>query len=229
LSVEYDLAAFEEVGVVAWYSEASAFEDGVDFDDAVGDVVEEVAVVCDDEVAEFAPPRGFEEVFEPEYAFEVEMVGGLVEQEQVWFEYELASESEAFFPAAGESGDGDGVVGEADFCECDGGFGFGSPHGFGIAKGEKQFFAWGGGGEVVLLGEVSDFEVAASFDGAIVGMLETGEDFEESGFACAVWAEEADALVGVEAEGEVGEESAMAEGFGEVLAGEQEGHEGSEL
>ena len=50
-------------------------KDGIDLNDGGGDIFQEVAVVRDDEKSELG---GFEEGFEPEDAFEIEVIGGLV-------------------------------------------------------------------------------------------------------------------------------------------------------
>jgi len=47
--------------------------------------------------------------FEPLDAFQVEMVGGFVEEKNVWFLHERGGDGQAFAPAAGERV-GDGVV-----------------------------------------------------------------------------------------------------------------------
>ncbi len=56
---------------------------GIDFgfEDAIDDTIEEIAIVADDEDG----PTEFldEELFEPAPAFDVEVVGGLVEEEKV--------------------------------------------------------------------------------------------------------------------------------------------------
>ncbi len=67
----------------------------------------------DDDVGE----RGiFEQLFQPEDAFEVEVVGRLVEEEEIGFEEEFAGEGEAFSPAAGEGVDGDHRDLQSRFC-----------------------------------------------------------------------------------------------------------------
>ena len=225
LRFENNFPAFEKIGIIARNSQAAAFKNRIDFDDAIGDVVEKVTIVCDDKVGELS---GFQEVFEPEDAFEVEMVGGLVKQEQVGFEDELAGESESFFPAAGERVDRDSRVGKSDFGEDDGRFSFSvvivdKPFvEVCIAESEEEFFARCICKETVLLSEVSDFEIATGFERAIVGMLEAGEDFQERGFPGSVRAKEPDTLIVIEAQGDIGEQPAMAKGFGEILTGEQE-------
>ena len=93
-------------GVVALVGNAAAV---VELEDPAGDVVEEVAVVGDDQdgariVAQVA--------FQPGHAFGVEMVGRLVEQQQVGLVEQQLAQRHAALLAAGELGDL-GVVGRA--------------------------------------------------------------------------------------------------------------------
>ena len=71
------LALLEVVVVVAAVADEPAL---ADLDDAADELVEELAVVRDEEDRAGV---GLEVVLEPEQGFEVEVVGGLVEQQQV--------------------------------------------------------------------------------------------------------------------------------------------------
>ncbi len=83
----------------------------LDVDDAIGDAVEELAIVGDEQqrAGVLAQPR-----LEPQDGVEVEMVGGLVEQQQVGAAHERARHVEAHAPAAGELGHGARLVGHAE-------------------------------------------------------------------------------------------------------------------
>ena len=70
----------------------------VEMQDAVGDVVEKIAVVADDEDRRRAI---LQIVGEPKHALEVEIVGRLVEQQQVGFGEQHRGERHAHAPAAG--------------------------------------------------------------------------------------------------------------------------------
>ena len=70
-------AFFEVVAVVAFIVEELML---VDFEDVGADIVEEIAVVSDHEYGHL---RVVEEIFEPFDHFEVEVVGWLVEQDEV--------------------------------------------------------------------------------------------------------------------------------------------------
>ena len=70
-----------------------------DLDDAIDGDVEEVAIVRDEDVGEGI----LEQVlFEPVAGFEIEMVRGLVEQQQVGLRQQQLGERDAHLPAAGE-------------------------------------------------------------------------------------------------------------------------------
>ncbi len=71
---------------------------GGELDDAVGDAVEEIAVVGHEEAGAAGAD---EELFEPGDRFDVEVVGRLVEDEQVWAGDDGAAEGDAAFLAAG--------------------------------------------------------------------------------------------------------------------------------
>ena len=74
----------------------------VDVDDLVDDGVEKLAVVRDEEQR---AGIAREPVLEPEHGVEVEVVGRLVEQQQVRAAHQRLREIEAHAPAAGEAGD----------------------------------------------------------------------------------------------------------------------------
>ena len=95
------LLALDEFGVGAFDAEESVGVDAVELDDFVGDVLEEVAVVGDDDAGEGGL---VEELFEPDDSGEVEVVGGLVEEEDVGAGDDGFGDGEAFAPASGEGG-----------------------------------------------------------------------------------------------------------------------------
>ena len=97
--------ALEDVGgvVAAVLFDAGAAE----FPDAIDDAVQEVAVVADDEQG--ALP-GLQRGFEPLDGFHVEVVGGLVEDEQVGLLQQEAGEKGASLLSAAEMREGQGQV-----------------------------------------------------------------------------------------------------------------------
>jgi len=70
----------------------------VEMEDVVGDIVEEIAIMADDEDRRWA---ALQIIREPQYALEIEIVGRLVEQQQVGLGEEHRSKRHAHAPAAG--------------------------------------------------------------------------------------------------------------------------------
>ena len=189
LVLEELLALFEELAVGTVHAEDAAGEGVVELDDAVGGVFEEVAVVGDDEEAE----TGLREiVFQPFDAVDVEVVGGLVEQEQVGLLDQAAGDGEAFAPAAGQGGGELVAVGEADGAGGDGDLGQLLAVGQ-VFAGDGVFqdaLDGGGFGEGVFLGHVSHAQAALHDDFPGVGVLLAAEDLHEGAFASAVGADQ---------------------------------------
>ena len=215
--------------------------------------VEEVAVVRDEDVGVGVV---VEIVFEPVAGFEVEVVGGLVEQKERGFLQEEFGERDAHLPAAGElfglalpvffgeaeaAEDGadlgvEGVdvvdvelVGDVGVAVGGGGVLFGFWVGGGEGVGELFGFALEGvevvedgealgedgfaaEGEAVLR-EVAEGHAFDAGELAVVEGFDAGEDFEQGGFAGAVAADEAGALVRRDEPVGVFEEEFLAEAF----------------
>ena len=117
----------------------------------------------DDEEAE----GGLREVvFEPLDALDVEVVGGLIEQEQVGLLDQAAGDGEAFAPAAGEGGGELVAVGEAHGAGEDGDLGEALALGEVLAGDGILQDALDGGifGEDVVLGHIGEAEAAAHGD-----------------------------------------------------------------
>ena len=233
---------FEVGGVIAGVGIAAAVGE---LDDAGGDDVEEIAVVGDEDdgAGEIA-----EELLQPEDGFGVEVVGRLVQEEQVGLGGEGAAEGDAAFLASGQGSDegvegrggevrGGGVdaglefpaVGGLDLVEEDGQLAVGALAGFvasepidEVGGARLDVLADGEGAlELEFLGQVADAEAAAPGDIAGIGVLVSGEDAEEAGFAAAVAADEADLFAGSDGEGDGLEQTLVAIGQGDVVGGEQ--------
>ena len=72
--------------------------------------------------------------------------------------------------------------------------------------------------------DVADANALAEGDFPGVGLLFRAEDGEESGFACAVRTDEADAIAVVDCAGDVVEERSSAEAFGDILRDQDRRH-----
>jgi hypothetical protein len=75
---------------------------GLEMDDPVGDAVQEVAVVADQDQR---PGIALEVALEPKRRLEVEVVGRLVEQHQVRLGEQRGGQGDAHPPAAGKAGE----------------------------------------------------------------------------------------------------------------------------
>src|SRR5262249_2357015 len=70
--------------------------------DVLGNTVQQIALVAHHDEA---CPIEFEEGFEPQRRLEIEMVGWLVEQQQVWLGEQQRRKSDTHAPSAGERGE----------------------------------------------------------------------------------------------------------------------------
>ncbi len=215
--------AFQELRVAAFDAKQSVGVDAVEFNHFSGDVFKEVTVVRDHDDSGF---RLADELFEPGDAGEIEVVGGLVEQQDVGFADDCLGDSETLAPAAGETCGLGSERGEAcaagGFAEASLAFGLGN---FGSLKcGLKDIADGEARCEDGLLADVSDTGTFAYGDVAGVGVFFTGEDLEQGRFASTVGANEADVVAIRDGEGDVVEEGCRAKGLGEALCVEDRRH-----
>jgi hypothetical protein len=223
---QVDGALLLEAGVVAAVALQFAL---VDVDDDVHHAVQEIPVVGnDDQGAGIA----LEPVLQPEDGVQVQVVGGLVQQQQVGGAHQGLGQVQAHAPAAGEAGHGtvhlvpgeaqaveellgagahrvgvgvmEGGVEFADLVAVMGGFGF-HQAGLQAAQGGIAVDGVFQGGPVQgrgFLGDVGDAPGSRKVRVAAVRMQFSAQQGEQAGFAGAVGADEADLLARVE--GEVG-------------------------
>ncbi len=183
----------------------------VETEDRGGDAVEQVAVVGDEDER----AGEVEEIFFEDFkGGDVEVVGGLVEEEDVGgFEHELGDEDAGSF-TAGKIADGlvellageEEARGPAGDMRCaalvDDGVGF---RGESAAEGEAVV-------ELAHLAEVDEAQGFGAADGAGGRLDFSAKEAEEGGFAAAVGADEADFHAGGEDEVQAGEEGARFRG-----------------
>ena len=101
------------LAVAAAHVEQALGERAVQLDHAAGHGLQEVAVVAD---REERLGLALQQLLQPEDAVEVEVVRGLVEQQQLGLAHQLARDGEPLLPAARERRDGRGLVLEARPC-----------------------------------------------------------------------------------------------------------------
>ena len=219
LAAQELVAAGEELAVPAIGLEQAVRVGAVQLQHAGGHVLEEVAVVAHDE--DGARPIG-ENAFQPEDAIHVEVVGGLVHQQDVGRARQLARDRQALSPAAGQRLDRRAPVREA-----------GAAERLRDAPGALVLLHGGqGGGEHVLDGaagledrilrDVADSDAAANGAGAAVGGLDPGENLEEGGLAGAVRPHEAHLVPVEETEGQPVEERPGPVGLADRLAAQEQ-------
>ena len=181
-----------------------------DFEDSGGEAVDEVAVVGDEEDGAGEVADGVEEDV---FGAEIEVVGGLVEEEEVRGRDEHLGHGVAVALAAGEDAEffEDVVAGEHEAAEegaefDDGNFGGGSADvvehdGVGV----EDF--------VLVLREEVGEDVVAFADGAGGRGFLLAHEADESGFACAVGAYEGDAVSALDGEVDAFEDEFFAGWF----------------
>ena len=201
------LFAPEVVFVVAGVDvEAAVF----DLEDAGGEAVDEVAVVRDEEDGAGEVADGVEQDV---LGAEVEVVGGLVEEEEVRGGDEHLGHGVAVALAAGEDAElfEDVVAGEHEAAEERAEFDDGD-----LGSGSADVVEHDGVGVedfVLVLGEEVDEDVVAFADGAGGGGFLLAQEPDESGFACAVGADEGDAVAAFDGEVEIVEDEFFAAGW----------------
>ena len=212
----------------------------LEVEDVVDDVVEEVALVADEQNG---GGIGLQEVLQPQHRLQVEVVGGLVEQQQVGLREQQAGECHAHPPAAGEAvertvlrflveaeaeqdlrrpaGGGVGVDGDQALIDV--------AEPVGILRGlafDQQRGAFGVGGEHGLerggeaggrfLRDIAEPGTARHLDGSAVGFEQVGEDTDQRGLAGAVAADQPDAALGRQLGGGAVDDRAAAEAHGDA-------------
>src|SRR6185437_3588528 len=185
--------------------------------------LQEIAIVADQEERE---SRVLQQLFEPEDAFDIEMIGRLIEQQQIGFGYELACDGETFLPAAGEGFDRLLEVLEAHPTQKSHRARFALMFierlfGEGVDDDLLNRFA---GGESIFLRHISEAKLPAHRELAFIGLLEAGDDFQQRRFSRAVGTNEASAVFIIEADGNAIEQKSPAEGFGERLTAKKKTH-----
>ena len=203
LREELVLAAQERRPVAVPAGEPAA----VEVEDAPRDAAQERAVVRDEDARE---PGAGEERLEPLDRLDVEVVRGLVEEQQVRLGRERGGELRAAALAAGERREG-GVGRDAELREE-------APRGGGPA-GDLRGGAGLVGGDV--LREIRRAEALGADDLAGVGLQDSGHDLEERALPFAVAAGDARSVARLDVEADVLEHGRPAEGDRHVAEGQQ--------
>ena len=186
----------------------------VDFGHVVDHVVQKVAVVAHHHARE---GRAREQFFQPQNAFEIQVIGGLVQKQQVGLQRQLARNRQAPLPAAGERFRAHAAIRETRAAQRKV-----DPRGalqivqtlprdrFG-----DDFGCRAAGFEFGLLRHVAHARVAAHGDGAGIGLDLPGQNLKQRGFARAVRSNQAQPFAIGNAERNILEQHARAVPFGE--------------
>ena len=106
LRLQKILALLQKLAVVAVHLERALRIHAVDFHHLRGDALEKVAIVRDDQ----GGARGFNGRLQPQDAFEIQVIGGLVEQQHVGRCNQRGRDGQPLLPSAGERRGGRGGV-----------------------------------------------------------------------------------------------------------------------
>jgi hypothetical protein len=209
----------EEVAVPPVCLEEAGRIGAVQLQHARGHVLQEIPVVADDD--DGADPLG-EDALEPEDAFHVEVVGGLVHQQHVGRGRQRPRDRQALFPAAGQRVDIRAPVGEAGAAQRD----------RDAARPVALVHPWQGLGDDVLdgdagrkdrvLGDVADADATADGARAVVGRLQPRQDLEKGGLAGAIGTDETGLVAFEEPERELFEERPGPVGLADRLTAEEQ-------
>ncbi len=185
-----------------------------DLDDLRGELVHEVAVVGDEDERAAVVLEGLEEDL---LRVEVEVVGGLVEEEDVRGLQEHLGEGEAVALAAGEDGDllVDVVPLEEEAAEDrpeHGAHRDGARRGHLLEDGARRVEDGG-----LVLGEVVEDDLVAEEADALVGPVDAGEDPHQRRLAGPVRAHEGDAVAALDHEVQVAQDDVLAVGLADAL------------
>ena len=212
------VAASEEVAVAAVGLEQSGRVGPAQLQHARGHVLQEVSVVTDDEHGAHALG---EDAFEPEDAFHVEVVGGLVHEQHVGRGGQRASDGQPLLPAARQRVDCRPRVGEAGTAqgERDAAGPLALAH---LGQGEGDHLLDGDAGrEDGVLRHVADTDVAAHGARAPIRRFQPRQDLEEGGFAGAIGTHQTDLVSLGEPERQILEERPRPVSLADRLAAQE--------
>src|SRR5581483_8426366 len=93
------LTSLGELIIRSGGAEVASRKSAIDFDHFIGNGSQEGTIVRGNQVAE---RRGTEQTFQPANAGEIEMIGWLIQQQQIGLSHQLTSHRQALAPAAGQ-------------------------------------------------------------------------------------------------------------------------------
>ncbi len=100
LPLDVSLSVFEEFGIVALYTQEAIRVNTVELDDLSSDVLQEVAVVGDDDQGKTG---GAEQTFQPFDSVKIEVVRGLIEEKHLGISDKSFGDGKPLAPAAAQA------------------------------------------------------------------------------------------------------------------------------
>ena len=223
LVLQQRVARLQEVAVAAGGLQQAVRIDAVQLEHAPRDVLQEIAVVADDDER---LRLAFQERLEPENGVDVEMIGGLIEQQDVGLQRQLARDGQALAPAAGQGIGGERTVGEAGLTERAADprrrFVF-VERGRAAQRVGQDVLDRHAGREDGVLRDVADANALAHGARAGVGLLDAGENLQQRRFPRTIRPHQSDVIALRDGEAEVLEKWPRRERLRQRLAGEQNG------
>ena len=201
------LTVQQEVAVATDRTEYAVGEARIDLDDAIGHGLQEPAVVADGHQRE---GRVGQFAFQPQHAFQIKVVGWLVQQQHLGFLQEGADDGQALLPTAGQTTDAHMGAGESGLSEGDlgGDFGLVGIMAAGHQGGSRHADDGGLGVESLLLRYIDQAQTTGY--GAVAGIrrIKTREDLQQRRFTGPVRANQTNTFTVIDAEGQVLKEGA---------------------
>ena len=228
LGIEELLLASDEIRVVPFRFESTAWEGLRKFDDPVRGVLQKTSIVGDEHHGDV---RLLDERLQPKDALEIQMVGRFVEHEHVGIMDQSAGEGEPLAPAARQGRDRSIEIGEAQLREDDRGPGVAihavvtvarELRGDGRKRGRIRL-------EAVILRDIDELGTLAADEFAFVGVLDAHQDLHQGGLPGAIRADQSDAIADHQLNRHILEEDVGWIRLGEMTSGKQIGHGNSKI
>ena len=184
---------FQKDGVLSLDPQEPVRINAAQFGHVCDHIFQEVAVVADYDAGKGGPLQQF---FQPLDSFQIEMVGGFIQQQNVGRLHQRFENGEAFAPAAGKSRGRRGGIGEsrAPECFCGKSAALGVGDAGLVHGGVNDGFHRVSGVKLGNLLDITEAEALAIGNLTVVRGHGASENAQESGFAGAVGPDEADAV-----------------------------------
>ena len=227
LGVQEFFFAAQELGVVAFDFEGAPGIDRRQFDDAFGGLFEEGPVVGDEDHRTL---RSAHPLLQPLHPFQVEVVGGFIQEQQVRFSGDPRRQGHPLPPAPREHTKRGFLhrLSKAQLRERNTSpvFGVGAVRGIVVGHGRTDDLDGRRlHGVVVHLTDVDGSGAARHEDLSRVRLIQPGKHFQQGGLARPVGADQPDSVSNLDMNRHIREKRAGRKGFFKMAGGEKRGHE----